>query len=182
MPTALHAGPSPPSLTHAAEVILLPCGIGNVVAGFHTGTDLRTCLLQALAEVLGTATLQTTSYEQQNQHSRHQQVLSLLAQSQISQGGANPPGSLTNLLQHGFHQPISFFLLLKEQLSPGFPEHVLISFHHKPQGAASADSLRRPWGLLWHGHAQVAGQELQEHLGTVTPVGICPPHTAQSTQ
>lgn len=174
--------PLPPAPTHAAEVVLLPRGIGDVVAGIHAGTDLGTCLLQALAEVLGAATLQTTFYEQQSQHSGHQQALSHLAQSPTSQGGANPPGSLTNLLQHGFHQPISFLLLLKEQLSPGFPEHVLISFHHEPQGAASADGLWRPWGLLWHGHAQVAGQEVQEHLGTESPVVFCPPHTAQSTQ
>lgn len=167
--------PLPPALTHAAEVILLPCGIGNVVAGIHAGTNLGTCLLQALAEVLGTATFQTTSYGQESQHSRQQQELSHLAQSPTSQGGVNPPGSLTNLVQHGFHQPISFLLLLKEQLSPGFPEHVLISFHYKPQGAASADGCWRPWGLLWHGHAQVAGQEVQEHLSTVSPVGICPP-------
>lgn len=70
--SAPHVYLSSLALTHAVEVILLPCGIGDVVAGIHAGTDVRACLLQALAEVLGTATLQATFYGQQSRHSGHQ--------------------------------------------------------------------------------------------------------------
>lgn len=95
---------------------------------------------------------------------------SCLARHPASLGGVSSPGALTNLFQHSFHQPIPLLLLLEEQLGPGFPEHVLISFHHEPQGAASPGRSLRPRCLLRHVHAQVVGQEVQEHLGTASPM------------
>lgn len=113
---------------YALEVALLPCSFSYIFAGGHTLLHLRRGLCQADTELLGRSPLQSIicvhiwTFLNSCTHTKR----------------CDPAQTLTQFLQHWFHQPVSLFEPGKHELRPGRLHRVFLRLGDERHGAAAS--------------------------------------------